>query len=256
MCYGSPAPQTNYADTVPTKPTPTSRRIIDWILPGLLLIGATVLIRAYGIDQKIAAWFFRRSGEWAAGFGQPWIFLKHYGLTLTLSMSIGALVIWLASFRIKRLACYRRVATYLTLTMIIGPGLIVNTLFKENWERPRPLDLVELNGDSEFVEVWSPPVPGSGNSFPSGHAATAFYLFTPYLILRNQTRRWAVVFLVAGFAFGALMGYCRMLQGAHFFSDVIWACGFVYFTALALSYALRLDSQSAHPTGEPTQTGT
>lgn len=249
-------PQTNYPDTVPAKPTPAARPVIDWILPVLFLIGATVLIRVYGIDQKVAAWFFHRSDEWAAGFGEPWMFLKRYGLTLTLGMSIGALVICLVSFRVKRLACYRRTAAYLTLTMIIGPGLIVNTLFKENWERPRPLDLVELNGDSEFVEVWAPPVPGSGNSFPSGHAATAFYLFTPYLILRSRSQRWAVAFLVAGFAFGALMGYCRMIQGAHFLSDIIWACGFVYLTSLALSYAFRFDARCVQPTGARTQTGT
>jgi len=236
-----------------TNRMPRSRLIIDWILPVAFLLVATVLIRAYGIDQRIAAWFFERSNEWATGYGQPWIFLKHYGLTLTLGMSVGALVIFLASFAVNRFKPYRRAALYLTLVMMIGPGLIVNTVFKNNWERPRPLDLVELNGDDEFVDVWSLPVPGSGNSFPSGHVATAFYLFTPYFILRGRSTKWATAFLVAGIAFGLLMAYCRMLQGSHFLSDIIWAFGFVYLTALSLSYVFRVDPPASE--GAPTREG-
>jgi membrane-associated PAP2 superfamily phosphatase len=35
-----------------------------------------------------------------------------------------------------------------------------------------------------------------------------------------------------------------MVQGAHFLSDVLWALGFVYLTAVAFAYLLRLDHDS------------
>jgi membrane-associated PAP2 superfamily phosphatase len=37
------------------------------------------------------------------------------------------------------------------------------------------------------------------------------------------------------------VGAARVLQGAHFVSDVVWSAGVVYITALVLSRLLRLD---------------
>jgi membrane-associated PAP2 superfamily phosphatase len=46
--------------------------------------------------------------------------------------------------------------------------------------------------------------------------------------------------LATGLVYGFLVGYARIAQGAHFLSDVIWALGIVYFTAVSLFYLLRL----------------
>jgi membrane-associated PAP2 superfamily phosphatase len=43
-----------------------------------------------------------------------------------------------------------------------------------------------------------------------------------------------------GLVYGSLVGCARVVQGAHFASDVLWALGIVYFTALAMFYVLRL----------------
>jgi membrane-associated PAP2 superfamily phosphatase len=40
-----------------------------------------------------------------------------------------------------------------------------------------------------------------------------------------------------------------MAQGAHFLSDVVWSAGFVYLSALAIYYALRLDRPRPAETG-------
>jgi membrane-associated PAP2 superfamily phosphatase len=42
-----------------------------------------------------------------------------------------------------------------------------------------------------------------------------------------------------------MMGYARMAQGAHFLSDIVWALGVVYLSALAVFYALGLHRASA-----------
>lgn len=48
------------------------------------------------------------------------------------------------------------------------------------------------------------------------------------------------------------MGIARMLQGAHFFSDVVWAGAVCWFSAMGLFYAMRLDRglvRESLPTG-------
>jgi membrane-associated PAP2 superfamily phosphatase len=50
---------------------------------------------------------------------------------------------------------------------------------------------------------------------------------------------WSLFFVALGLGYGSLVGLARMLQGAHFLSDVLWALGFVYLTALASFYLLR-----------------
>lgn len=89
-----------------------------------------------------------------------------------------------------------------------------------------------------FHRLGEAAVNSKGKSFPSGHASAAFYLIFPFFLLRNTRPLWARTFLFAGLGYGLLMGICRMCQGAHFASDVIWAGGFVYLCGMFLYYGL------------------
>ncbi|HBH49073.1 MAG TPA: PAP2 family protein, partial [Bacteroidales bacterium] len=40
----------------------------------------------------------------------------------------------------------RRWALMMILTIVLGPGLLVNATFKDNWGRPRPNEIVEFGG--------------------------------------------------------------------------------------------------------------
>lgn len=222
----------------------TTRIVLDWFLPVVFLTVATVYIRKSGIDVSLQTHFYKDNVGWIGGVQNPWLFLKTYGTGPALAMTIVSLGVLFASFWVKRIAGYRYVALFFVAVMLVGPGLIVNSVFKQHWGRPRPLDLQEFNRDSDFVEVWSLPVPGAGASFPSGHASVAFYLFTPYFVLRRRSWRWAAFFLALGLGYGTLMGVARMAQGAHFLSDIVWSAGFVYLTGLAFTYALRIDERA------------
>jgi hypothetical protein len=72
-----------------------------------------------------------------------------------------------------------------------------------------------------------------------------FYLATPYLLLKRRRRRMAYAFLAAGVLYGAAMGAARMMAGGHFLSDVVWAGGITWLTALAVHHLLRLDREPA-----------
>ncbi len=215
------------------------RVLIDWLLPLGLLAGFTAVCWLTDIDLSVESRFWDPVNGWAHKDQQPWDALYHYGVAPAWILAVPALFAAIASIWIRRLRPWSRVCAFLAIVMIVGPGLVVNDVFKKNWGRPRPLDVYQFDGDREFVPVLVKSPSGNGNSFASGHAATAFFLFTPYFFLRGRRKGWAVFFLALGLSYGMLMGIARMIQGAHFLSDVVWAAGLVYITALVFYYVLR-----------------
>jgi membrane-associated PAP2 superfamily phosphatase len=221
--------------------TKRSTVALDWAIPLVILAGATALFWTTDVDLALERLFWDPLTGWAHKDDQPWHALYKLGVIPAWVVSLSALAILLASRWNRRAARQRRICAFLVLVMIVGPGLVVNEVFKKHWGRPRPLDVYEFAGDREFVPVWIKSPPGNGNAFASGHASTGFYLFAPYFFLRNRRKKWALFFLSLGLSYGFLVGLARMIQGAHFASDVVWAGGFVYLTSLIFYYALRLD---------------
>ena len=221
---------------------PTRRFILlDWLIPLALLLGLTILLRNTNLDLTILRCFFEPSGGWIYKDMQPWRFLYDFGTIPAIIIASASLATFIGSFWIRKITAYRSIALFLVLVMIVGPGLIVNTVFKEHWGRPRPRHIDVFSGQERFLRVWEKGVGGEGHSFPSGHASMGFYLLSPFFVVRKTSKKWAVVFLILGLSYGSLLGLARMVQGAHFFSDVIWAGGFVYLSGLGLYYLLRLD---------------
>lgn len=120
---------------------------------------------------------------------------------------------------------------FLILALAIGPGLIVNTILKDHWGRPRPDMVHEFGGETTFRPFWKPSSGCDQNcSFPSGHASMAFYMMSPGFVFPRHRKR---IFL-AGFSYGLLVSIVRMAQGGHFLSDVVSSFGIVF----AVSYLL------------------
>jgi lipid A 4'-phosphatase len=221
--------------------------LIDWGLPIVCLIGLTLPFWTTDLDVDVVSRFYTPGVGWTHGGEQPWAFLYHYGWIPAWIVAIASLAIFVASFWKASLHSLRRPAIFLVLVMIVGNGLIVNVVFKQNWGRPRPRDLVEFDGDRGFVKAWVKSPPENGNSFVSGHAATGFYLLAPFFLLRRRSKRWAFVFVAIGLAYGSIMGLARITQGAHFPSDVLWSLGLIYLTGLALLYLLHPDRDTRSP---------
>jgi lipid A 4'-phosphatase len=136
---------------------------------------------------------------------------------LYLALSLAAV---LALLGVPRVRAWRARLAFLWLALLLGPGLLVNVVLKEGVERPRPHQVVELGGPQAFVPALSAPPPGAdGASFVSGHAAFAFWAGALAWASPRRRQRW----LWTGAAFGAAMGLTRMLAGAHFLSDVVFA---------------------------------
>lgn len=140
---------------------------------------------------------------------------------LVIAIGLGA-----AFYVKKRAAPWLRPSLYLFAALVIGPGLIVNGLFKEHWDRARPSQIVEFGGE----RTYSPPFHISDQcvsncSFMSGHASVGFYLIAVALLLKGRAR---VAVTIVAIMFGMTAGLGRMAQGGHFLSDVIF-CGFTVY---------------------------
>lgn len=129
-------------------------------------------------------------------------------------------------FRYKRQAknSLRKKCIYLLCCLIVGPGLLVNIVLKDNsFGRPRPKQIELYGGSFDY----SAPFRYSGEcrkncSFTSGHAAIGFLL----IALTWTTRRRE--YFIGGLLLGALLGLMRIAQGAHFPSDVLFSFWAIY----------------------------
>ena len=211
-------------------------------LTGLVLVAATALITLTDLDRETARLFYLQGAGFVGGDRLVWRVLYRYGEWPALFLVAGALLVLATGFARAGLRRYRRACVFLLLVYLLGPGLLINGMLKTHWDRPRPVDVVDFGGAQPFVQLSAPTFDGAeGRSFPSGHASVAFYLASPWFLLRSTNRRAARLWLGAGLAYGGLVSLTRMVQGAHFLSDVLWSWGIVHLLGLLLAHWLRLD---------------
>jgi lipid A 4'-phosphatase len=221
-----------------------SRAVLkDFLIPIAILVALTALIAATGADLILESRFFVPHTGWVYSDVSPWDVLYNYGVYPSLYISVGSFLVVVTSYFSARAYVYRKCALFFLLLMLLGPGLLVNTVLKDHWGRPRPRQMQMFGGDRVYHQVWERGESGKGVSFPSGHASAAFYLIAPYFLLRRSSRKRAAIALAAGIGYGCVMGVARMVQGGHFLSDVVWAGGSVYLVGLALYYLMGLDRE-------------
>lgn len=116
---------------------------------------------------------------------------------------------------------WRHMAVMAVVAALIGPGLLIEGIFKNVVGRPRPVQVIELGGTEPFHGPfqWGDD-PAHHKSFVSSHAAAGFALMSLGLTCGHVwRRRW----LLIGIVCGGVVGLGRMMQGGHFLSDIIFA---------------------------------
>jgi lipid A 4'-phosphatase len=146
---------------------------------------------------------------------------------------------------VKRGACCgvsSRAWLFLFLALLIGPGLVANVVFKDHWGRARPREIVAFGGKATFT----PPLVRTDQcatncSFVSGDGAFGFFLPTIAYVVPRRRRRRAFRWLLS---LGCLFGAARIVAGAHFLSDVLFAAFFMFLTS-AILYVLMFGKKQA-----------
>jgi len=196
----------------------------------LLLLGISVLVRVFDLDIRISSYFYDK-GNWLYDDNALVQFFYHYGTWPTFVTSFIALTVWVSSYLRPAWQRRRELSGFIVLCMAVGPGLLINGIFKYIIGRPRPRDVIQFGGDHVFASLGEVHWLGEHHSFPSGHAAMGFFWLTLAIYFWNRQRRFAVAFAVLGVVQGGLMSLGRIVQGGHFFSDALWAVGVVYATS-------------------------
>ncbi len=196
------------------------------VLLAFLALVLTPVFWVTDLDLRIAHAFFRPAPEgpaWPLGARAPWTLLYRAVPWLTALLLGGSLAVLVGARRWPALRPWRTGAGALLLTLLLGPGLLVNGVFKDHWGRPRPRQVAELGGDRPYAPPLQPHFGAGGRSFPSGHASVGFSLLALWLAWRRRRPRLARAMLALALALGGLTGVARMAAGGHFLSDVLWA---------------------------------
>lgn len=207
-------------------PLPTRPLLLSMAAFAALFLGYPEL------DLLAAGLFYSPDGGFVLR-GQPFFDALHkYIGVLAWSIALGAVLLWLHD-RYRRGADIpagrRRAAAFVLFALLLGPGLVVNTILKDQWGRARPGYVAEFGGPAVFTPALLPTNQCRKNcSFVCGDASVGFGLVAFAFVGRR--RLW----LTLGIGIGAALGLMRMGQGGHFLSDVVFSFYAVYFTAWLL----------------------
>jgi lipid A 4'-phosphatase len=135
-------------------------------------------------------------------------------------MVFTALVLWLVASLKVQWSHWRLPLAFIVLSGLLGPGLLVNAGFKDQWQRARPYQVENFGGTQKFSRAGVMTDQCTKNcSFVSGHVACGFFFASLMLLHRRRQVIWALV----GTSAGLLIGFARMAAVAHWLSDVLWA---------------------------------
>jgi len=238
---------------------PSSRRwwLID--LAGVLILTAvaTLPFLTPHADLALQRCFYTPDAPhaWAHETDFLWRLLYRFGPWPALLTGVAALIVLTAGRWWPALARRRVQALYLILTLALGPGLLVNVIFKDHWGRPRPREVQELGGAWPYQTFPEHGVGGRGKSFPCGHSSMGYYFVAFYFLWRRRQSGRAAAALAVTAVYGTLIGTARMAAGGHFASDVAWsavmtvgAAYLVYYVILRVPAAEeRLEAGQAPP---------
>ena len=145
--------------------------------------------------------------------------------TILVAPAVVALVTKLI-FPQRKMLISGRAIVFLIATLALAPGLMVNIVLKDHWGRPRPIDVAEFDGPQHFIAWWNRHGDCPYNcSFVSGDVAGAFWTVAPAALAPPQ---WRALAYGAALALGTGMAAIRVMAGAHFVSDVVFAGVFTY----------------------------
>jgi len=159
----------------------------------------------------------------------PWLgFLRDAAMWVVMLLIAPAIVALIVKFIWPRrpLIMSGRAIVFLIASLALAPGVLVNVILKEHWGRVRPIDLAQFEGVDRFTAWWDPRGHCPANcSFVAGEGSGAFWTMAPAALAPPA---WRPLAYAGAVAFGLAVGGLRIVFGAHFPSDVLFAGVFTF----------------------------
>jgi len=181
-------------------------------------------------DEKLIISATNYSGFWLAQSAFLGFIYKAVDVISRLALFISIFTFfWLMLKKNAKAFC----AAIVMLSLLAGPLIAVNGVVKEHWGRARPRTVQQFDGKQQFTPAWIIADQCEHNcSFTSGHAAAGFALCVGFFVSRRK------IWLNSGLILGGLVGLTRMMNGAHFLSDVIFSFFIVFIVAAIVAYII------------------
>jgi membrane-associated PAP2 superfamily phosphatase len=216
----------------------------ELVVIGVLAVALLLFVDLPKTDLWIVALVYdERAGEWP--FASLLFFdalNRHFENVFVIagaSASLACILAYRLGFSSPQ---WQRVGVFLLLSLAVGPGL----------------DTVQFGGTQEFRRITNPGAGGAperggaGRSFPSGHAAAAFWSTSLFFVARYLWPQRALLTLGVTVGIGLLVGTGRILAGRHYPSDVLWAGVIVFSISGLIAYLwLKLPRWRAHASETP-----
>lgn len=211
------------------------------IFSSLAIIFLVILFKVYpNIDLYISSLFYN-SSEIKFSYADSFL-IKVFFILIQSTLVIFVLGVCVSG--LKKLKEHKsinpkhyRPELFIGLTAALGPGLFVHEFLKSFVGRPRPIDIENFGGSVMFqraFEISNQCVESC--SFVSGHSSIGFIFMTLAFVVDKKNKN---KFLLLGIILGLLFGLVRIIQGAHFASDVVFAGVIVYITAALLDLIIK-----------------
>lgn len=125
---------------------------------------------------------------------------------------------------------------FLISTLILGPGILVNAILKDNWGRPRPRSVEEYGGELPFQPVWKMTDYCDRNcSFVSGEGSAGIWLVAMAFMVPKAWRKAVMGFVLP---LCVILSVNRVAFGGHFLSDTMLAWGLTFLVILSVHWLL------------------
>ena len=214
-------------------------------LLAVALVAAIVFSAFPDIDLWMSGLFYRPDG----GFylKDAWWAVAIYDSIpiIAITVGVGSLLFLIGNLARKRQVgpLSNRFLLFMLAALAVGPGLVVNAGFKDNWGRARPRDVTEFSGEKQFTPALQPTDQCERNcSFVAGHPSVVFWLAALGFAVAARKRRNRV--FAAAAALGLVAGFGRIVQGGHFLSDVIFSGLSVFAVVWVLAtFVFKLDEK-------------
>lgn len=168
-------------------------------------------------------------------------FLFRYGELFGVLVGSITLIVFITAYFSKKKRHLMRGALVIGLTLLIGAGILTNSVLKKHWGRPRPKQIVEFGGQADYLPFWKPDFSTTEHrrSFPSGHVAMGFFYLSLCVVAKRYRCNWLFLTgLGLTLFWGVGLMFARVAQGGHFLSDVLVSPILMWWVTLALDRLL------------------
>lgn len=167
--------------------------------------------------------------------------VMHHGMkTAMYVLGVASIIFAIWTLKVGKTLLTARHVWAGSLGVIVIPALVA--LLKHLTNKHCPWSLDVYGGSVPYVGLFETHLSqfGAGQCFPAGHAAGGFMWFAWAIALWFIYPKFAKIIFYLAIILGLILGISRMMQGAHFFSHVLWTAWFSWAISLVLAMIFKL----------------